>query len=325
MTDSTMRHTRRNAIGLIGATLVLPKMAHAEAVQSNGGTAFGTTWRLVAPPFDGLARLRIEIETLFAIIDQQMSPWRRDSKISQLNAMRAGWHVVDSEMMRVTTAALELAKFSNGAFDPTVGPLVAKWGFGPIEGGTEPDWHGLWLGDDRIGKTRDDLTLDLCGIAKGHALDLAVDLVKDNGVDNFLFDVGGELKAIGRHPAGRPWYVAVQHALEGQSAPAKLRLADGWAVATSGLRMQSYELAGHTYGHIIDPRTRLPADDRLLSVTVVEKDAMLADGWATALFAAGPTAGPALAQDQSISALFLVRDGAGISSVKTGVIERSLI
>jgi thiamine biosynthesis lipoprotein len=239
--------------------------------------------------------------------------------------MRAGWHAADAEMIFVTMRALELAKVSNGAFDPTVGPLVAKWGFGPIEGGSKPYWRGLSLRDGGIGKARDDLTLDLCGIAKGRALDLAVNLVRDSGIDNFLFDMGGELKAIGEHPSGRSWHVAVQPALVGQPAPATLKLADGWAVATSGLRTQSYELAEHTYGHIIDPVTGVPADDRLLSVSVLEKDAMIADGWATALFAAGLTGGPELAQDNSISALFLVREGAGISIVKTGAIHRSLL
>jgi thiamine biosynthesis lipoprotein len=97
------------------------------------------------------------------------------------------------------------------------------------------------------------------------------------------------------------------------------------AVATSGLRTQSYELVGNTYGHIIDPRTNAPANDHLLSVTVVGRDAMMADGWATALFAAGLSGGPALAQDNGISALFLVHEGAGVSTVKTGAIHWSLL
>lgn len=325
MIDVAIRPTRRSALGFIGATLFLPQIVHADNIKSIAGTAFGTTWRLVASPHDKLDRLRTDIDALFATIDQQISPWRTDSEISRFNAMRAGWHAANAEMILVTTRALDLAKFSKGAFDPTVGPLVAKWGFGPIEGGPKPDWRGLSVGDGGIGKARDDLTLDLCGIAKGRALDLAVDLVRDGGISNFLFDLGGELKAIGQHPSGRSWRVAVQPALAGRPAPATLQLADGWAVATSGLSEQSYELAEHTYGHIIDPMAGAPADDRLVSVTVVEKDAMIADGWATALFAAGLSGGPALAQDNNISALFLTHEGAGISIIKTGMIDRSLL
>jgi thiamine biosynthesis lipoprotein len=325
MTNSTLRPTRRNALGLIGATFVLPQISQAAATRSIQGAAFGTTWQLVASHHDDLESLRADIDALFATIDQQMSPWRSDSDISQFNTMGAGWHRADAEMILVTTAALDLAKVSHGAFDPTVGPLVAQWGFGPIEGGLEPDWRGLSLGYSSIGKARGDLSLDLCGIAKGRALDLAVDLVKARGVDNFLFDLGGELKAFGQHPSGRSFQVAVQHIVAGQPAPATLRLADGLAVATSGLRTQSYELANNTYGHIIDPRMRLPANDHLFSVTVLGRDAMIADGWATALFAAGLSGGPDLAQSNNIDALFLTRDGAGIPSVKTGAIEGALL
>jgi len=211
MTNSTSRPTRRNALGMIGATFVLPQIAQAAATQSIEGAAFGTTWQLVASHHDDLERLRADIDALFAIIDQQMSPWRSDSDISRFNTMGAGRHRADPEMILVTTAALDLAKASHGAFDPTVGPVVGRWGFGPILGSPTADWRGLSLGSGDIGKTHDDLTLDLCGIAKGRALDLAVDLVKARGVDNFLFDVGGELKAVGQHPAGRSFQVAVQH------------------------------------------------------------------------------------------------------------------
>jgi thiamine biosynthesis lipoprotein len=325
MTNSTLRPTRRNALGLIGATLVLPQFAEAAATRRIEGAAFGTTWQLVASHHDDLERLRADIDALFAAIDQQMSPWRSDSDISRFNTMGAGWHRADAEMIHVATAALDLAKISHGAFDPTVGPLVAQWGFGPIEGGPDPDWRGLSLGDGGIGKARDELTLDLCGIAKGRALDLAVDLVKARGVDDFLFDLGGELKAFGQHPSGRSFQVAVQHPVAGKPAPATLRLDDGMAVATSGLRTQSYELVGNTYGHIIDPRTNAPANDHLLSVTVVGRDAMMADGWATALFAAGLSGGPDLAKSNNIDALFLTDDGAGISSVKTGAIGGALL
>jgi thiamine biosynthesis lipoprotein len=325
MTNSALRPTRRNALGMIGATFVLPQIAQAAATQSIEGAAFGTTWQLVASHHDDLERLRADIDALFAIIDQQMSPWRSDSDISRFNTMGAGRHRADPEMILVTTAALDLAKASNSAFDPTVGPLVGRWGFGPILGNPTADWRGLSVGSGGIGKTHDDLTLDLCGIAKGRALDLAVDLVKARSVDNFLFDVGGELKAVGQHPAGRSFQVAVQHPAAGQPAPATLRLADGMAVATSGLRTQSYELADNTYGHIIDPRTRAPAKSHLLSVTVMGRDAMIADGWATALFAAGLSSGPDLAQSKNIDALFLTGEGAGISSVRTGAIEGALL
>ena len=325
MNDHFLRPTRRHALGMIGAALVLPRAAHADALGGFSGAAFGTTWRLIGESRTDLEHMRPDIEALFTAIDRQMSPWRKDSEISQFNKMIAGWYPADPELSHLTKQALELARASKGAFDPTVGPLVSKWGFGPIEGGRTPDWRGLSLRAGRIGKTRDDLTLDLCGIAKGRALDRTVGLIRDAGLDNVLFDLGGELKALGRHPSGRPWHVGVQHPLVDQAAPATLLLTDEWAVATSGVRSQSYELAQRTYGHIINPATGAPADEGLLSVTVMGNDAMIADGWATALFAAGLAKGRALAHKHGVSALFLVRNGTSFRSVKTGLIETMIL
>ena len=100
MTHSTLRPTRRNALGMIGATLVLPQFAEAAATRSIEGAAFGTTWQLVASHHDDLERLRADIDALFAAIDQQMSPWRSDSDISRFNTMGAGLHRADAEMRR---------------------------------------------------------------------------------------------------------------------------------------------------------------------------------------------------------------------------------
>ena len=325
MTATLFRPSRRNALGLIGAALVFPRSADADAVGAISGAAFGTTWRVVGPRQADLEHLRAGIDALFASVDQQMSPWRVDSGLSRFNAMPAGWQLADAELIHVTTSALSLARSSEGAFDPTVGPLVAQWGFGPIEGGGQPDWRGISIGDGRIGKVRDDLTLDLCGIAKGRALDRAVELAKNAGLDNLLFDLGGELKALGHHPSGRVWHVAVQNPMPNGAAPTTLRLPAGQAVATSGLSTQSYVLGAHTYGHIIDPAMRVPADAGLLSVTVLAEDAMTADGWATALFAVGLKDGPAVARANGVSALFLGQDGAALSQVTTGTIAGLLL
>lgn len=107
--------------------------------------------------------------------------------------------------------------------------------------------------------------------------------------------------------------------------PATLILPAGRSVATSGLRNQSYALAGHTYGHIIDPITRSPAETGLESVTAVADDAMTADGWATALFAAGGATGPELATRRGITALFLVRTGSELRRIRTGGMEDLLL
>lgn len=325
MSTRSLFPTRRAALGMIGVAIISPRMVGAGGLDGMSGSAFGTTWHMTGPPRAELEIMRPKIDALFAQINAQMSPWRDDSALSRFNAMRAGWQATDPEMVHVTGAALTLAELSDGAFDPTVGPLVARWGFGPITGGPTPDWRGVSVGDGFVGKDRGDLTLDLCGIAKGYALDRAVELAQAEGADDLLFDLGGELRALGQHPSGRAWHVAVQHPLYDQAALAVFRLSEGQATATSGLRTQSYILDGRTYGHIIDPKVMSPADAGLLSVTVLADDAMTADGWATALFAAGPETGPDLARRNDLSALFLVQDGTDIAQVLTGAMQGALL
>jgi len=138
------------------------------------------------------------------------------------------------------------------------------------------------------------------------------------------FDLGGEFRALGRHPEGRDWRIAVEHPVTGHPTDMVLHLPAGMAVATSGLGVQSYGRNGQLWGHIMDPATAHPVAGRLRSVTVLAKDAMTADGWATALFAAGDDGGPALARVQDISAIFLFEDGQTLRRTDTGGIREVL-
>lgn len=317
--------TRRTALGLIGAGLALPRAALADGVETTSGTAFGTGWRIAARQGVGLAGLAPGIVTLFERIDAAFSPWRADSALSRFNAGPAGVMAVSPDLAWVAAAALGIARKSQGAFDPTVGPLVARWGFGPIVAGGAPDWRGIATEPGGLGKSRDGLTLDLCGIAKGWALDEAARLVRSAGVRDALLELGGELVALGGHPRGRDWRVVVEAPLAGWSPPANLRLPGGAAAATSGLRAQGYIAGGRIYGHIIDAGARAPVTGRLRSVTVVSESAMAADGWATALFAAGDEAGPDLAQTHEIAALFLLEKEGELDGFLTGSMSEFIL
>lgn len=319
------RLSRRTALGLLGGSLLLPRAAMAARVETLSGTAFGTQWRVAARPDGGLHRLAPEVEALFAGIDRQLSPWRPDSAISRFNAAPAGAFAADRALTEVASAALRIAGQSDGAFDPTVGPLVARWGFGPIVRGGEPDWRALAARPSGVTKARADLTLDLCGIAKGWALDQAAARLLSAGIEDLLFDLGGEFVALGRHPDGREWRVAVESPLQGRPSAATLSLPSGTAVATSDTREQSYVMNGRRYSHIIDPGTRTPTAGTLLSVTVVAADAMTADAWATALCAAGDEDGPALAEAHGIAALFVSEDAGRLRLRRSGAIAEMLL
>ena len=324
MNGSMIRPTRRSFLALGGAALLSARAAWAEGIEAISGAAFGATWHAAAPAGSGLAALRPEIEAIFAEVDRQMSPWRADSEISRYNTGAAGRHPVSAETAEVAAAALALTSESGGAFDPTVGPLVARWGFGPIAG-QGGDWRGIGVDPAALTKRAPGLTLDLCGIAKGRALDRAMARARASGHRALLFDLGGELAALGSHPSGRPWQVAVEDPRGQGAAPAVLRLHAGMAVATSGLSAQSYAAGTRRYGHIIDPAAAAPAEGALRSVTVLAPTAMEADGWATALFAAGARAGPDMARSQGISTLFLLSDGSALRQIRTGGIAEVLL
>lgn len=324
---STPHHrARRDFLLLTAAAVAMPglSLAAGAGTERIGGRAFATTWSVTAPTGSGIARLRGPIARLLATVDRQMSPWRPDSEITAVNRGGAGRHPVSADTATVCRAALGIARASGGRFDPTVGPLVARWGFGPIEGDAAGGWRDLTVDGGTVGKARAGLTIDLCGIAKGWALDRMAALVSDAGHRDALLDLGGEMRGLGAHPSGRPWRVAVEDPRgPGHPAAAALTLADR-AVATSGLAWQSYGLGGRVVGHIVDPGNRQPAGGALRSVSVVHDAAMDADAWATALFAAGADGGPRLARARGLSALFLIeRDGALVPET-TGAMDRML-
>ncbi len=322
MSIPTPRFDRRGFLALGGASalaVAMPGVAlGAPALRVMRGSAFATEWSIATPDGVDIEPLRAPIEQMLARIDLTMSPWRSDSDVSRFNRAPAGTLKMPDELVEVTTAALALAGLSGGTFDPTVGPLVSRWGFGPIEGGDATDWHHIGLEANALSKADGALTLDLCGIAKGYALDRMTDIVREAGHEDFLIDLGGELRGCGTHPSGRSWHVAIEDPRPGASGAVDVLDLGNMAVATSGSRANGYDVGDRRYSHIIDPQTLEPADSALLSVSVVAPDTMTADGWATALFAAGAAGGPDLARRQGVSALFVLKGAEGLRRISTG-------
>ncbi|WP_180897952.1 FAD:protein FMN transferase [Martelella soudanensis] len=326
--------TRRRFLALTGAAglgLATPALLRAApATASVTGSAFASNWSVTLADTADVAPLKQRFDRLLAGIDRMMSPWRADSEITGFNVATREASRISAETAFTADAALAMAAASDGWFDPTIGPLVARYGFGPIEGNVGPEdkaaprWRSLAVEGDLLVKQEPGLTMDLCGIAKGRALDLMALELGNTGHDDFLIAISGELLSGGRHPEGRPWQVAVEDPRpDADSTFGVLRL-DNAAVATSGLRAQSYDLDGRRYSHIIDPYHGRPVEGEIASVSVIAPDAMTADGWATALTAAG-AAGPALARRRGIAALFLFHDGAGLRNESVNGFDRLLL
>ncbi|MCB1407773.1 MAG: FAD:protein FMN transferase [Rhodobacteraceae bacterium] len=288
----------------------------ATAVRASGrdllhieGPAFGARWSLrIAAGADSTALVEA-VTGVVASVDAEMSPYRPDSALTRFNATQStDWHPLPNAMLTTLHAAQRVAHRTGGAFDPTLGGVTGRYGFGPITGIPAGRFDGLALAPGGARKAHPRQTLDLCGIAKGHALDRAVAAVAALGHQDFLIEMGGEVRTRGRHPDGREWRVGVDNPLPGASdlwgsvAPGEA------ALATSGDRINAYQLGARRFGHIIDPRSGEPARSGLASVSVLAGDAMTADALATALFALGTEHGAALAQSAGIPALFLIRD-----------------
>lgn len=310
------RPNRRLVLAAGLAAIAAPALASSPAATVTlDGPAFGTRWTVTLPHGTGTGGLRLAMEQTLARIDRLMSPWRSDSAIARFNqAQKTDWTTVDAEVLAVTDAALALRTVSDGYYDPSVGPLVHRWGFGPISGELTTDGPDFELSDNALRKWHPRLTLDLCGIAKGYALDQMVSTLQRHGARDFVVDLGGEIAARGLHPSGRSWHIAVEDPHPGASGAVEVVDLGGRAIATSGDKVNSFMLGARRYSHIIDPGTAEPVSGAAASVSVIADYAMTADGWATALMAAGQ-AGPALAQRNGVDALFLFDEPAGLRRV----------
>lgn len=265
----------------------------------------------------------------FDTVNRLMSTWDPDSELSRANRAAVDSAVTLSPLLGACLArALELRAASGGAFEPGAGPLMRLWGFHRREGRlpTPAALDALLprLGDYRYETgprrlTRLDaaVALDLGGIAKGLALDLAASELREAGFDRALIDLGGNLYCVGRPAPGRRWRVGIRDPLDRDRLFARLELADA-AVATSGSYERFVVVDGRRYGHIMNPATGRPVEG-LLSVSTVTPDAMLGDGLATALFALGPAGAEALLADYPAVAAVLVLPAAGDTKARVRV------
>lgn len=288
------------------------------------GPTMATRWSVLCDIDPALEQTVLHRALAAAVeqVDQQMSPWKPDSDLSRLNrAAPEAWVALPPEIMTVLARALEVARQSGGAFDPTVGALVDAWGFGAARGAPDaaairaatqamhrPAYQNLEL-EPANGRARKHapLQVDLCGIAKGYAVDRMIDVLKQHGVAHALAALDGELRALGGQADGQPWAVALESPTPGQrSAHGVLELQD-LAVATSGDYRHFVQVGTERLAHTMDARRATPVRNDVASVTVLAPEGMSADAWATALLVAGGDHGLALAQRLGLEVLFLVR------------------
>jgi thiamine biosynthesis lipoprotein len=310
--------------------LVLAACDGPASVQSLGGESMGSTWSVRYVGADASsAAMRAAIVTRLDRVDRQMSTWKSDSDLSRFNNAAAGtWVDVPQELFDVVEAALALASDTQGAYDPTIGPLVDLWGFGPDGPRRQPpDDASIDALRARVGWQRVKLDraqrrilqaggmhLDLSSIAPGHAVDSIAAHLESQGIVDYLVEVGGELRSRGRKPDGSDWQVAIQRPLDNDSAdggvvPAHVVSLRDAALGASGDYRHFFKAGGRRYAHRIDPRTGYPVANGVASVTVLRAQCMNADSLATAFSILGVRDGLDYARERGIGVLFIVRDG----------------
>jgi thiamine biosynthesis lipoprotein len=300
------------------------------------GKTMGTTYGVVVADLqEGIDRrvLHRDLEGILGRVDAQMSTYRPDSELSRFNDAPPGaWVEASADTLTVTAAALEVARLSAGAFDPTVGALVDAWGFGPGPAAAPVAAGGLVskIGHDLVetrsrppalSKQRGEVRLDLSSIAKGFALDRIAAQLDGIGAAHYLIEIGGELRGRGRAPHGGPWRVGIEQPVAGARTVRRVVRLDGRSLATSGDYVDYFERDGRRFSHIIDPRNGRPVDHDLASVSVVAETAMRADALSTALMVLGPEEGLRLALREDIAALFVRREGQELAEQRTPALE----
>ena len=307
------------------------------------GITMGTSWSVLinAEELPGSRQqLQSEINTILNRVNREMSTYLPDSELSKINAAGSGGLIpVSPSLLDVLRAAREVSRLTQGAFDVTAGPLVNLWGFGPEQGFTVPgeeqvdaalrlvDYENLELDPEAstLKKAHDGVYIDLSAIAKGYGVDRVADHLDNLQLEDYLVEIGGEIRARGVNHKKIPWQIGIEQPVAETRGVGQIIRLENTAMATSGDYRNFFEQDGIRYSHAIDPRTGRPVSHGLASVTVLHPSAMLADAWATALLVLGPEQGYAAALENGLAAYFIVHHDEGFRERSSPGFHRYII
>ncbi len=300
--------------------------------QTMGGRTMGTSWSLSYLPPNAEhnpASLQAAIEAELLDINQSMSTYIADSEINKVSNAPAGEPIpLSPGFAFVLNEALVLSRMSGGAYDVTVEPLILLWGFGPefktdtLPSPAEVDAARAQVGYQALGLDFETRTLtkqsprslDFSSIAKGYGVDRLAELLRSRGVENFMIEIGGELRVQGLNPQGQAWRIAVRAPTADAPDVATTIVLQDMGVATSGDYFNFFRVGGQNYSHLIDPTTGWPIQHELVSVTVVDPSVTRADGLATTLLVLGKDKALELAEQNQLAVLLLAKTSEGIES-----------
>lgn len=318
----------------------------AEALEINTphtfeGKAQGTSYH-VRYVGKEVPRLPEEVESFLRDFDKTFSNYRPDSEVSRFNreAKEGVWFPVSRELFQLIKLAMELSEKSQGRFDITLGALLELWGFGPYKKAKAvqdiPSEAALEQARQRSGyqklklssepraliKTVSGLEIDLSGIAQGYAVDRLGALLEARGIENYLVEIGGEIKSKGQKAPGLDWQVSIDSPAGVQTGGAIVIKLRDQALATSGSYRNYFEKKGKRYAHILNPLSGQATEGELASASVLAKTAAEADAWAKVLMILGPGGARAWAEKTGLPSFIIVPSGSSFRSESLAGFQR---
>lgn len=271
---------------------------------SDDGRVFGTFYKIKYA--SNGKDVKTEYLAALAAVDTALSTFNKQSTITRVNLSPDSVLLTDKDSLfiKVYNKACEISTITNGAFDITVAPLVNAYGFGFDPNRSTPDsviaelknyvgWKKVSLSPSGyIKKENPNVKLDASAIAKGFGSDAVARVLRQNGINDFMVEVGGEVVCSGVNDKGRVWSIGINKPIEDSTMQhtneiQRVVQLDGKALATSGNYLQYYYKNGTKYAHTIDPCSGKPVNHTLLSSSIIADDCMTADALATACMVIG--------------------------------------
>lgn len=313
---------------------------HSSRYQTISGKIFGTYYNIKINTLNKNNKLENKVKVVLNKVNAAMSMFDPESEISRINRETSGRPLkLSPSLGYLLQNAAKVYAESNGAFDPTVGPLVNLWGFGVNTVTKTPSeqqiaeilphvgFNKLHFDDNftTLQKTDAQVYIDLSAIAKGYGVDRIAEMLHSEGYHDFVIEIGGEVRVSGTRDGINPWNIGVARPSESGFRNAFVLDLTDYAVATSGDYRNFFYSGGKRYAHTISARTGRPVEHNLASVTVFYPTCMLADAYATAIMALGEKDGLELAEKLNLPALLFIRGQDDSITMETSTAARNLI
>lgn len=327
--QKTERMKHRKAILPLISAIILIFASCRERYRTADGSLWGTSYHVVyggsATLADSIAAVGAEIDTALSLFNPQ----------SELCAVNAGDSIVSGHFCRVFDISQRISSLSSGAYDPTVAPLTALWGFGAAGSGKVPSDSAVAAAVATVGINRCSIgngiltrghactQFDFSSVAKGYGVDCIADMLERNGVTDYMVEVGGEVVARGFSPRGDKWRIQVDSPLGGMAHTPLLTVALGpgrSSLASSGnyRNIRTDASTGRMWAHTISPRSGLPVQSPILAASVRADACAVADALATACMASGNVdSAMAIVRRAGAEAIVVYASGDTISTVRT--------